>query len=134
MDFRLYPLDTQTCLCGMGSRNMPDNLRVYSASYDIHQLVDKERWDNSQIKLFDLTAEEQKGIYSEGNFSIAGFRISFQRHTMPFILAYYLPCAGMVVLSWLSFIIPPSAVPGRITLLVTLFLVLISYFGTIQVQ
>ena len=44
---------------------------------------------------------------------------------------YYLPSGLFVVVSWVSFLIPPEVVPGRMALLVTLFLVLINIFNTI---
>ena len=36
-----------------------------------------------------------------------------------------------MVVSWVSFLIPPEVVPGRMALLVTLFLVLTNIFNTI---
>ena len=36
-----------------------------------------------------------------------------------------------VAVSWVSFVIPPEVVPGRMALLVTLFLVLTNIFNTI---
>ena len=36
-----------------------------------------------------------------------------------------------VVVSWISFLVPPDIVPGRMALLVTVFLVLINIFNTI---
>ena len=37
-----------------------------------------------------------------------------------------------VVVSWISFLVNPEVIPGRMTLLVTIFLVLINIFNTIQ--
>ena len=36
-----------------------------------------------------------------------------------------------VIVSWISFLVPPEIVPGRMTLLVTVFLVLVNIFNTI---
>ena len=42
------------------------------------------------------------------------------------------PCAGLfVVVSWISFVVPPDVIPGRMALLVTLFLVLVNIFNTV---
>ena len=35
------------------------------------------------------------------------------------------------LVSWISFLIPPDIVPGRMTLLITVFLVLVNIFNTI---
>ena len=40
--------------------------------------------------------------------------------------------AGLfVVVSWISFVVPPEVIPGRMALLVTLFLVLVNIFNTV---
>jgi hypothetical protein len=40
--------------------------------------------------------------------------------------------AGLfVVVSWISFVVPPDVIPGRMALLVTLFLVLVNIFNTV---
>ena len=36
-----------------------------------------------------------------------------------------------VVVSWISFVVPPDVIPGRMALLVTLFLVLVNIFNTV---
>ena len=48
-----------------------------------------------------------------------------------YLYIYYLPSGLFVVVSWVSFVIPPEVVPGRMALLVTLFLVLTNIFNTI---
>ncbi len=42
------------------------------------------------------------------------------------ILETYLPTSLFVVASWISFLIPPEAIPGRMGMLVTLLLVQIN--------
>ena len=44
----------------------------------------------------------------------------------------YLPSFMFVVTSWVSFLIKPEVVPGRMALLVTLFLVLINIFNSVR--
>lgn len=39
---------------------------------------------------------------------------------------YFIPSGLFVVVSWVSFVIPPDSVPGRIALLITTLLVLIN--------
>ena len=39
-----------------------------------------------------------------------------------------------VVVSWVSFLIKPEVVPGRMALLVTLFLVLINIFNSVRLD
>ena len=57
--------------------------------------------------------------------------MSLQRNSAKYLYIYYLPTGMFVSVSWVSFLIPPDAVPGRIGLLVTLFLVATNIFNTI---
>ena len=65
------------------------------------------------------------------NYSVAGFKMSLKRKVSHYIITWYLPCGMFVMASWISFLIPPDIVPGRMTLLITLFLVLVNIFNTI---
>ena len=53
-------------------------------------------------------------------------QVKMTRIFQPFILRSYLPSAIFVLVSWVSFTIDPSVVPGRMALLVTLLLMLIN--------
>ncbi len=89
---------------------------------------------NVDLQLNDLRPYQAMASYPSGNWSLAGFNVVLKRFTSPYIMKYYLPCAIMVCVSWISFLIPSYAIPGRTTLLVTLFLVLTGFFGNIQVR
>ena len=66
-----------------------------------------------------------------GNFSLAGFEMVLQRYVSTYIITYYLPSGLFVIVSWISFLIPMDVIPGRMALLVTLFLVLVNIFNTV---
>ena len=51
---------------------------------------------------------------------------------MSYIITYYLPSGLFVLVSWISFLIPPDIVPGRMALLITLFLVLVNIFNNVN--
>ena len=36
-----------------------------------------------------------------------------------------------MVVSWISFVVPPDVIPGRMALLITLFLVLVNIFNSV---
>ena len=57
-----------------------------------------------------------------------GIKITMQRVTTSFIMKYYVPCIAIVLVSEIGFIIPVTAIPGRVGLLVTQFLTLINLF------
>ena len=53
------------------------------------------------------------------------------RHVLKYLYIYYLPSGLFVVVSWVGFLIPPEVVPGRMAMLITLFLVLINIFNIV---
>ena len=77
---------------------------------------------------FDLTYPESFRSDKSVDDSIVGFDIKMQRIISSFIFKCYLPCIAIVVASSISFIVPLSALPGRIALMVTQFLTLTNIF------
>ena len=65
-----------------------------------------------------------------GNYSLTGFEVLLTRHRSRYLMHTHMPSALFVCVSWISFVVPVEAIPGRITLLVTLLLVLINIFNT----
>lgn len=64
---------------------------------------------------------------SNGSFqSQAGFQIFLERKTSTYIFNYYIPSGLFVIVSWMSYFIPPDSIPARITLIITTFLVLVN--------
>ena len=74
------------------------------------------------------------------NYSVTGFQLLLTRKMSFYIVTYYLPSGLFVVVSWIrqdnpsldltvtyriiftSFLVNPEIIPGRMTLLVTIFL------------
>merc|ERR1719192_302931 len=84
------------------------------------------------ITINNLRKEDQIFIGgSLGNYSLAGFEMILRRHVSHYIINYYLPSGLFVVVSWISFLVPADIIPGRMALLVTLFLVLVNIFNTV---
>ena len=46
----------------------------------------------------------------------------------PYLYQIYLPCFAIVIVSMISFLIPLTAIPGRVTLIVTIFLTITHIF------
>ena len=51
-----------------------------------------------------------------GNFSTLNIRVTLTRHVSQFVVDYYIPSSMLVTMSWVSFWLEPSAIPGRTTL------------------
>ena len=75
----------------------------------------------------------EKNVSFEDNqaYSISGFELKLERYFMKHIMSYYFPSLIFVVVSWISFLIPPEIIPGRMALLITLLLVLVTMFATL---
>ena len=87
---------------------------------------------NKHILLVSYLQDEQKSKENDGVFAVAGVEVHLKRYTTRFVFTYYCPLFAMVLVSWINFCVPPDAVPGRVGLLVTTFLVLVTMFGNIQ--
>ena len=75
---------------------------------------------------FNCTSTMQE--YTDKNHTFVGLEIKMKRLISPFVFQYYIPGALIVFVATISFIIPPSSIPGRIGLLATLFLTLSTLF------
>ena len=133
MHFDKFPLDTQVCKFLVGSYSYDDTIMKFhtrGASYQKPQ-------GNSialdyAIKINKLSEEDRLLVFgSLGNFSLAGFELVLSRYVSTYIITYYLPSGLFVIVSWISFLIPMDVIPGRMALLVTLFLVLVNIFNTV---
>ena len=133
MHFDKFPLDTQVCKFLVGSYSYDDTIMKFhtrGASYQKPQ-------GNSialdyAIKINKLSEEDRLLVFgSLGNFSLAGFELVLSRYVSTYIITYYLPSGLFVIVSWISFLIPMEVIPGRMALLVTLFLVLVNIFNTV---
>ena len=68
--------------------------------------------------------------HSYGTFSLSGFSVDLARCHTPYLMNTYLPTILLTLTSFLGFFIPVHMVPGRMTLLVTVFLVLVNIRST----
>ena len=81
---------------------------------------------------YNATIKRLEDWGMEGSYSTVGFRIKLRREYEACVINYYLPSTIFVVVSWISFLIPPDVIPGRMGLLITLLLVLINLFNSIK--
>ena len=66
--------------------------------------------------------------WGKQTWATCGFNIVLHRTRIQNLFEVYLTCTLLVIISWISFIIPPNIVPGRMGLLVITFLALINIF------
>ncbi|XP_078377249.1 gamma-aminobutyric acid receptor subunit beta-2-like [Oculina patagonica] len=121
MDLRLFPFDGQRC-----------NLNIESYGYNAKNM--QYRWENRTDKgvavnkklddmpQYNLTGTSTKSyftMYYSGNWSRLQSSFGFVRRSGYFLIHIYAPCALIVILSWISFCIPPDATAARIALGIT---------------
>jgi len=131
MDFNAFPVDIQVCKFRVGSFNYPMNKIVFYNELIPEDTIIKSILDY-RISFKPLRSVDKHYMALGMNYSTAGFELILTRKMSFYIITYYLPSGLFVGISWVSFLINPEVIPGRMTMLVTLFLVLINIHNTIQ--
>ena len=128
-DFSLFPFDTQKCAFRQFGSSR--NIQLKTNCRDTPIILENKP---AGVSAFLISA----GQYCEQNktwnsleglpWMDVGFNITLERTIQPYLYQYYFPCIAIVVVSQISFMIPVSAIPGRIALVVTQFLTLTNIF------
>ena len=117
-DFNNFPLDHQVCYFRVDLESSHD--------YDVKlNNLDNYTAESYEACGFRITT---LGINTNNSDTMAGFDLHMERIIRPYLFQYYLPCAAIVMMSQISFIIPMSAIPGRVALVTTLFLSLTNIY------
>ena len=92
---------------------------------------------NAKHEKFDLSLEMSKSITlidqdTNETYSLTGFTILMARSPTRFYINIYLPTFLLTIASFIGFLIPVEMVPGRMALLVTIFLMLVNFSNTEQ--
>ena len=84
----------------------------------------------NEVSEYEVTFENLERTTSKTssrrNSSVAGFKIRLTRRFSPILLNIYLPCMMLLLISFNGFFIPDHMIPGRMALLVTIFLMLVN--------
>ena len=130
MTFDSYPLDSHVCPFQIGSYYGTMKTVTCSSYFKF----DEERQRSLQhfIKIKDLPEEDTEVTLPSGTYAACGFAVHLDRMRMQNIIQVYLPSTMFVMVSWVSFLIKPEIVPGRMALLITLFLVLTNIFNGVK--
>jgi len=132
MIFNYFPLDTQVCKFQVGSYSYNMEKMVFAVKQLGFAHTSRSIVLDYDIEIKPLSEEDKVFVGgSLGNYSLAGFEMVLRRHVSHYIITYYLPSGLFVVVSWISFLVPPDVIPGRMALLVTLFLVLVNIFNNV---
>lgn len=123
MDLRLFPMDKQICpllLESYGYHNKKVDYRW--ATDNGESFVDTEITKLPQFTLTAVNLSSKKNVYYAGNYTCLSISFKFERMYSYFLIHVYGPCALIVMMSWLSFLIPRNHTPARISLGITALL------------
>ena len=122
-DFSSFPFDEHECNLTMRLPFDAD-LTIYDAKKDALRYV-KDGFVISAHGLDPLKIYDELFDLHLLNF---GIEVKMKRKLSKYIYQYYLPSITIVIASSVSFIIPLSAIPGRVALMGTQFLTLTNIF------
>ena len=126
MDFHLYPFDSHECVFRAGSFYQHQDVVKCTSNFG----HDPEHQRNLEYKIIitNLSSHEKTFEYIGVNWAYCGFKILLERTLTQILFQVYFTSALLVIVIWVSFILSPNNVPGRMGLLVTAFLTLINIF------
>jgi len=130
MKFNKFPFDTQICKFRVGSYNQDSSKVLFvTKHYGFSSKKANSIALDYGVLIKELAPEDSVLDYGPlGNFTIAGFEMVLSRYVSTYIIAFFIPSGLFVVVSWISFLIPSETIGGRISLLVTLLLLLVTIF------
>ena len=131
--FDSYPLDAHKCPLRFYSARSTSAIQFAPAKFNYdprrRSIVLEFHADISELPPHNIRVHEGDRVR---NLSSTGIELLLTRNKLKYIPLYYLPSGLFVVVSWVSFLIPPEIVAGRMALLITLFLVLINIFSIVN--
>ena len=132
MTYDSYPFDFHTCFFRVGSFYNP--IEIWDCTSKVYFNSSRQRNLQYHIDITDLRRNERKieETLSGRTWATCGFKVAMMRKKSQIFVQVYLTSVLLVALSWVSFIINPEVVPGRMGLLVTVFLMLITLFISVK--
>ena len=132
MFFDQYPLDTHHCPFRIASYFSTD--RTVNCTSVFTTEKKNQRHLQHLLDFYSLSSEERIVGVQGNTYAVCGFNIYLHRQRVQIFFQVYLISILFVMVSWVSFIIQPDIVPGRMGLIVTIFLVLINIFNGVKAK
>ena len=120
-DYAKYPMDEQCCNVTISSGSN-EAIFVLNVKNNAHHSSSRYKAVNLEMSIdyFD------ENVTHGGNK--IGIEIRMDRQMQAYLMKYYIPCMAVVIVSEIGFVVPITAIPGRVGLLVTQFLTLVNLF------
>ena len=130
MDFKQYPFDSHLCIYKVGS--FYNHRETVDCKSTFFYSQENQRSLQYMAKVIKLPNAHHKYVYLEKDWATCGFGIELKRIKVQILFQVYVTTVLLVITSWISFIVHPCCIPGRMGLLVTVFLVMINIFISVK--
>ncbi|XP_057293681.1 gamma-aminobutyric acid receptor subunit pi-like isoform X1 [Hydractinia symbiolongicarpus] len=127
LDFHNFPMDIQVCFLNLESYG--HSAKDIEYKWGDHGDMNLGQSIQDSLSLYNmrpLKTSSRITQYVIGNWSTLSVHFVFVRHSMSFIPAMYFPCAIIVIISWITFILDPEQYPARTYLCVTSILTIVT--------
>ncbi|XP_050686694.1 glycine receptor subunit alpha-2-like [Eriocheir sinensis] len=128
MTYVWFPHDHQICLINMQSYAYTLERNVYlwiSPGLEVAPSISSEQF----LVRMEKVESANQVVDAYGTYPALAFRIHLTRRLSSVLLQLYLPSGLFVVVSFVSFLVPPDAIPGRMTLCITTILTMSTLLG-----
>eukprot|EP00794_Sanderia_malayensis_P019106 gene19106-21022_t len=129
MNLQLYPLDSQECAISLESYAFTGKEITFKWK-DNSVVFNSDTIEVSGYKVLSVKGSTDIIHYLGEPFPKLKATFKIERSFPYFMFHVYIPGALLVALSWSTFYIPATAVPARVTLIVTNFLSTMFIFGS----
>ena len=127
-DFSMFPFDHLTCDFRLNSRASGD-VRDVLHGHEKKEIIQIP--DGHGFVAYAKVVGIDKTDYNVSDQ--IGFNVVLKRLIEPYVWQYYFPCVAIVTISSVSFAVPLTAIPGRVSLSVILILALMNLFTGLMV-
>lgn len=130
MDFSWYPFDKHNCyvLESFMSNHHNDTVLFGIPRYR----KELQRQLQYHVDMRPLSKDFDGLQLYNAKLAVTGWRINLKRKIFVHLQETFFPTGLFVAVSWVSFLIPPDSIPGRMALLITLLLMLVNIFLRIK--
>ncbi|XP_037079064.1 gamma-aminobutyric acid receptor subunit beta-like [Pollicipes pollicipes] len=132
MSFRDYPFDSQHCVVHLEDYSYRTEEVVYEWETPGIEVSPDLTHDHYDIKVEVL--DTQNYSHHTMSFPALEFHVNLQRRLSFHLLQTFIPSALFVWVGWLSFLVPPEVVPGRMVLTITTLLTLTAMFNAVRAE
>ncbi|CEF68378.1 GluClalpha [Strongyloides ratti] len=123
MHLQYYPMDVQTCAIDIASYAYTvDDIIYYWKDDSAIQFKDGLTRSLPQFRISNYSTGYCTSKTNTGEYSCLRFSFQMDREFGFYLLHLYLPSTMMVIISFISFWLDPTSVPGRVTLGITTLL------------